>query len=333
MLKWSIEELKLPLKFVWKIARGSKAFTHIFIIRVRDESFCGEGEISFNIRYGETPEVIKESFEKFQRTFPSSIGSVEELINFLNDGEYPASFRFGVESAFVHYLALLVEKPVNELLGVPAINSVKTSFSIPIMEPGKVGEFIKQHNLSRFRSLKIKVGQDGGLDLVREVEKYYSGNLRIDANEAWTDPDEVIGFIEALGDSCPVEFLEQPMKASCHDEYLYLKDQAEVDIMADESILSGDVTDYHRDRFHAINIKLMKSGGYMKAIKQLRDAKELGLKTMIGCMVETSLGISSAMNIAHGVDYLDLDGSLLLEKDPFNLITEEKGKLFFSHLQ
>lgn len=333
MLKWSIEEYKLPLKFVWKIARGSKSFSHIFIIKVQDESLCGEGEISFNVRYGESAEGIKKCFERFKKDFPGSISSVEELINLLTEGEYPCSFRFGVESAFVHYLAQLVEKPVNELLGVPAINSVKTSFSIPIMEPGLVGDFIAKHNLSRFRSLKIKVGEDGALDLIKEVEKHYKGNLRIDANEAWTDPDEVIGFIEALGDSCPVEFLEQPLKATCHDEYLYLKDHAEVDIMADESILSGEVTDYHRDRFHAINIKLMKSGGYMKAIKQLRDAKEMGLKTMIGCMVETSIGISSAMNIAHGVDYYDLDGSLLLEKEPFNLITEEKGKLFFSHLQ
>lgn len=333
MLKWSIEELQLPLKFMWKITRGSKDFGHIFIVRVQDESFCGEGEISFNIRYGETSDGILKSFERFQNDFPGSISSVEELIHFLAEGEYPSSFRFGIESAFVHYLALLVDRPVNELLGVPAINSVKTSFSIPIMEPGEIGDFIAEHNLTRFRSLKVKIGKDDGLDLIKEVQKNYVGNLRVDANEAWTDPDEVISFIGALGDNCPIEFLEQPLRANCHDEYLFLKDQAAVDIMADESILSGEVTDYHRDRFHAINIKLMKSGGYMKAIKQLRDAKEMGLKTMIGCMVETSIGISSAMNIAHGVDYYDLDGALLLEKDPFNMITEENGKLFFSHLQ
>jgi glutamate racemase len=77
----------------------------------------------------------------------------------------------------------------------------------------------------------------------------------------------------------------------------------------------------------------MKSGGYLKGLKQIRQAKILGLKTMLGCMIETSLGISSALNISSGVDYLDLDGFLLIKKDPFNILTEENGKIFFSFIQ
>lgn len=333
MIKWTLEELELPLKFVWKIARGSKTHSHLFFVQVQDESLQGRGEISFNVRYGETPELIRECFARFVKTVPPQLKSVEELIHHLEEGDYPLSFRFGVESAFVHFLAMLVEKPVSNLLGVRGLNSLYTSFSIPMMDPGEVKAFIDEHQLTRFRSIKIKVGDESAFEMVKQVQKYYQGNLRIDANEAWTDPDEVIRYVDKLGEDCPIEFMEQPLKSHCHDEYLYLKDRSPVDIMADESILSGDVTEYHRDRFHAVNIKLMKSGGYFKAIKQLKAARELGLRTMLGCMVETSLGISSAMNIAHGVDYFDLDGFLFLKKDPYQLVSEEKGKIFFSHFQ
>lgn len=333
MIKWSLREMELPLKFVWKIARGSKTHSHLFFIRVEDDQFAGEGEISFNIRYGESPESIRECFQAFHRNVPSNLQSVEELISFMEDSDFPLSFRFGVESAFVHFLAKLVDKPVSNLLGVRGLNSLYTSFSIPMMDPSEVKGFIDQYQLTRFRSIKIKVGDESAVAMVKEVQKNYDGNLRIDANEAWTDPDDVIRYVEKLGEDCPIEFLEQPLKSHCHDEYLYLKDRSPVDIMADESVLSGDVTEYHRDRFHAVNIKLMKSGGYFKAIKQLKAAREMGLRTMLGCMVETSLGISSAMNIAHGVDYFDLDGFLFLQKDPFQLVSEEKGKIFFSHFQ
>lgn len=333
MVKWTLEELELPLKFVWKIARGSKTHSHLFFVQVQDDSILGRGEISFNVRYGETPESIRECFARFQKNVPPQLKSVEELIHHLEEGDYPLSFRFGVESAFVHFLANLVEKPVSNLLGVRGLNSLYTSFSIPMMDPGEIKGFIEEHQLTRFRSIKIKVGDENAVDMVKQVQKYYQGNLRIDANEAWTDPDDVIRYVDKLGEDCPIEFMEQPLKAHCHDEYLYLKDRSPVDIMADESILSGDVTEYHRDRFHAVNIKLMKSGGYFKAIKQLKTAKELGLRTMLGCMVETSLGISSAMNIAHGVDYFDLDGFLFLKRDPYQLVSEEKGKIFFSHFQ
>ena len=102
--------------------------------------------------------------------------------------------------------------------------------------------------------------------------------------------------------------------------------------MADESITTGEVTSYYKERFDGINIKLMKSGGYFTAIKQIRQAKRLGLEIMIGCMIESSLGISSAMNLAYGLDYFDLDGMLIIQKDPFDLVHENNGMLIKTEL-
>ena len=331
MLSWSLKEIELPLKFTWRISRGSFKTKKNFVVEIKNAGLTGLGEVAFTGRNSETKELVEAGFARFVDSIPGLVRSVEEMIVFLDDLELPNSLRFGIESAFVHYLSALSEKTVFELLGVPSVNVVQTSISIPIMSPGKVSGFIQKYDLCRFHAIKVKIDVDGGDDLVREASKSFNGMIRIDANEAFSDPDEVLRFSERITD-LPVEFLEQPMPAGFHDEYLYLKKKSPFNLIADESITTENVTTYFSKRFHGVNIKLMKAGGYLKAMQQLRTASGLGLKTMLGCMIETSLGISSAFNLAHGVDYIDLDSVLFLESDPYNLILEEHGKLFLTHL-
>ena len=334
MMSWKLVELDLPLNVRWKTARYSATSKKNFIVEIRNVSLFAQGEASLVLQNGESEELIRKSFDYFMEQVPASLTTLEGLLEFMGPLELPSSLRFAIESAFVHYLAALSGRSVHELLGINMVNSVKTSFSIPIMPVGQIKNVIEQNNLHRFLCLKIKVAEvEHAIETVREVTKNYRGNIRIDANEAWTNPDEVIRFIDDLGVNCPIEFLEQPLKVDCHDEYLYLKKHISVNVMADESVNINDITRYHQERFHGVNIKLMKAGGYMKALMQLRAARELRLLTMLGCMIETSLGISSALNIAYGVDYFDLDGFLLIENEPYKLITEENGRLFYSHLQ
>jgi glutamate racemase len=333
MLTWSLEKIELPLKFTWRISRNSSEVKNNYIVRVKSSDIEGIGEVAFNSHYGESEESVQKAFASFLEAGPKKLGSVEDLSNILKPIVMPNSLRFGIESAFVHYLAHLVGKPVTELIGANTINQINTSFSLPIMPIGEMGKFIKDHNLKRFCALKIKVSDEEAVERIKELAKHYEGNLRIDANEAFAGPDEVLKFQEKVGHNLPIEFLEQPLPAGMHEEYAYMKDLSAIDIMADESLTDGDVGQYYQERFHSINVKLMKSGSYFKAMKQIREARELGLKVMVGCMIETSLGITSAMNIAYGVDYCDLDGSLIISKDPYNHLIEEKGKLFFSHVQ
>lgn len=333
MIKWSIREIELPLKFTWKISRNSSQVKKNFIVEANSTDMKGIGEVAFNVRYGESSDKILKEFEAFSEVVPKTISTIDNLQHCFSKIKISNSLRFGIESAFVHYLATLSEKSVPELLGINTINQVKTSFSIPIMPAGDIEAFIKEHHLNRFCSLKMKVSDEEAYVRIKEVEKHFNGNIRIDANEGFEDPDQVITFLERLGSNCPIEFLEQPMPAAAHDEYLYLKEKSPVDIMADESVCDGEINQYFEDRFHSVNIKLMKSGGYFKAVKQIREAKSRGLKVMIGCMIETSLGISSAMNISYGADYCDLDGSLIIEKDPYDFLIEENGKIFMSHMQ
>lgn len=333
MFTWSIKEIELPLKFTWNISRNSSDIKRNFIIEVKNGSLKAVGEVAFNVRYGESRELILEKFEEFKSNAPQDFNGLESLVAYLETTDLPQSLKFGIESSFVHYISNLSGKTVAQLMGTNVVSSVKTSFSIPIMEVGKLDSFIKDNNLQRFSVLKVKVNRENALEFCSEILKRTSVGLRIDANESFESAQEVLSFLEKFPEAKRIEFLEQPLPSKSHDEALELKKHAKVLLMADESVTNEEINNYHVERFHAVNVKLMKSGGYLKAVKQLRQAKALGLKTMLGCMIETSLGISSALNISGGVDYLDLDGCLLIKDDPYKLISEENGKIFYSYIQ
>ena len=323
-MNWSIEKIKLPLKFSWKISRNSSDEKNNYIVRFNDEECEGAGEVAFNVRYGESASSIEQGFESFlDRVKDRKVQKVEELEG-LTEG-LDQSLRFGVESAWVHWSCKRQEKTVAQYFDIKERRQAPTSFSLPILNVSEIGDFISRWQLQRFSFLKIKVDEQA-TERVREVARHFSGPLRVDANEAWKEADEVLEFLDKVKD-LKIEFIEQPLPASQSDELLKLKEKSEVCLIADESITGEGVTSYHQERFHGVNVKLMKAGGYVSAIKQLKKARELGMQTMLGCMVETSLGISSAMNISDQVDYIDLDGSLLLAEEPFGYIQEENGVL------
>ncbi len=333
MFSWSIKEIELPLKFTWNISRNSSDIKRNFVVKVKNGSIEAYGEVAFNVRYGESRELIMEKFEEFKNNAPQDFTGVESLVAYLESTDLPQSLKFGIESSFVHYIAILSGKTVPQLMGCNTVSSVKTSFSIPIMDIGKIESFIKENNLKRFSVLKVKVNREIAHDFCSEVLRLTNVPLRIDANESFESAQETLKFLEKFPDIKRIEFLEQPLSSKEHDEALELKKHSSVFLMADESVTKEEVNAYHVERFHGVNIKMMKSGGYLKAVKQLRQAKMLGLKTMLGCMVETSLGISSALNISGGVDFYDLDGCLLIKDDPYKLVSEENGKIFYSYIQ
>lgn len=330
-MKWNIRPIELKLKFDWKISRSTSIEKKNFIIEIEEGDYKAFGEIAPNLHFEETPERVLEEFELFLNEKPEKFESIEELTKFLKSCSYCNALKFGLESAFVDYIARISDLSKHRLLGTNTISQIETSFSVPIMEKDKVESFIATHSLNRFSSLKIKVEKVEDNAFIHEVLKHYQGRIRIDGNECFKSVHEVIEFLKGF-DYSRLDFLEQPLPASAHEEALDLKEVAPVLIFADESITNNEITEYYKERFHGVNIKLMKAGSYFQALKQLRRAKEMGLKTMLGCMIESSLGISHAFAIAEGFDYIDLDGSLLHEGDEFGLITEEKGRLFSSEL-
>ncbi len=326
MLSWSIQELTLPLKYSWKISRNESSFKTNFIISVTNGTTTASGEVAPNVRYGETPALILEKFKGLSDDL-KSIATLEELGKLLDNEPIIYSLRFGIESAFVHYQAKLSNVSVYHQLGLKAPSPVYTSYTLPIMEIGKVKDFINDHNLLRFKYLKLKINQEAGYELLQEVAKSTDLPLRIDANEAWQDVDSLLVFMEKCR-SYNLQFFEQPLPAAMQQEYEYLKKRTPYELVADESVTHHVDMEQIARQFHGVNMKLMKAGGYLAGIKILEDAKDKGLKTMVGCMVETSLGIFSAINLCNDLNYIDLDGHFLIENEPFNMVSEREGRLF-----
>ncbi len=221
------------------------------------------------------------------------------------------------------YLAVLSKQPLWGLLGLTRPTPVATSYTMPIMPVEGIAAYVKP--LKRFKSLKIKVDADSAKDILFEVKKHTSVKLRIDANEAWKDLDSFLKFQKRLV-GMNIEFIEQPFPATMKAEYKELKKKTPFVLMADESI--EDVADFALlcEQFHGVNIKLMKTGSLLKARDLIVEAKKFKMKSMMGCMIETSIGISYGMLFGGMVEYVDLDGFLLID-DPYKMVSESDGIL------
>ncbi|HEY8399797.1 MAG TPA: dipeptide epimerase, partial [Cytophagaceae bacterium] len=310
----------------WKISRNESTFKTNYFIRVSNGKLEGIGEVAPNIRYNETPELIKAQFSQFINSGITESASPEEFSHNLSTLELCNSLRFGIESAFIHFHCAHADTPVYKFLGLNAPKNIATTYTLPIMEPEKIRDFIETYNLKRFKSLKIKVNKTTGLDMIKEVSRISNHPLMIDANEAWTDVDELLMFMEQIKNN-NILFIEQPLPSSHKEEYKYLKSKSPFLLIADESITNEVNMEEISNQFHGVNMKLMKAGGYLNGLRILKEAQSHSLKTMIGCMVETTLGIASALHLAAGIDFIDLDGFFLIKDEPFRLVKEENGVL------
>jgi L-alanine-DL-glutamate epimerase-like enolase superfamily enzyme len=322
--QWTIEKRHLPLKFDWKISRSSTSFKENFFVRFRFRELEGMGEVAPNIRYGETPDKVEDDFMLFlSEVRKHDIGSLIQMHNLLKTLPICHSLKFGIESAFTHFLCKMQNKTIHEFFNLPKPQNVITSFSMPIMEIGGIKDFLDP--LKNYQFLKIKVNKETGLEMIQEISKHSSQSLRIDANEGWDNVDDLMKFIEALPKNNPIDFIEQPMPAHRKDDYRELFKRCPYTLIADESVEDVANFDELKLMFHGINMKLMKASSYITGLNLLKEAKRNNMKTMIGCMVETSLGIRSAFEISSLADYLDLDGFLLIQNDPFHLLSEKDG--------
>lgn len=315
----ALERISLPLNVVWKISRNASIEKTNLIVTLRDGVHVARSEVAPNVRYGESPEVIEAEFREFQKLSSSGYEAA------LDARPWKHSLRFALESAFIHLKAQQQGLSLADFLGAKGALVMPTSMSIPIMDPSEVAAYLAP--LARFKSLKIKVNQDCAWDLVKEVARVAPGKrLRIDGNEGWTDLAAYLAF-EAKLKGLPVEFIEQPFPAAAKEMYRELHPLTPYVIMADESIEDTDNLEELQSMFRAVNIKLMKTGSLLKGRDFLIRARALGFKTMVGCMVETGLGIRYALHLAPWMDWGDLDGFLLLKNDPFPLVTEREGMI------
>ena len=326
MIHIEITEQLLELQFTWKIARGASDFKKNFFIKISDGQFEALGETAPNVRYGENAEIILEQFASLSAKGLKEVSNHPELMALFEKVKTCNSLRFGIESAFINYWCKRDSISIEKYLGINPPKEIYTAFTMPIMHIGEMCSFYEEHELQRFKYLKLKINAENGQEALKEISQVAHQQIMIDGNEAFSHPDAVLKYIDFLKDY-PILFLEQPMPSQNVEEYKYLKPKSKLLLMGDESITDAPDMDSIAQQFHGVNMKLQKAGGYVNGLRILNEARKRNLKTMIGCMVETSVGIGAAMKLCAGVDFIDLDGFLILKEDPFHFIQEINGEL------
>jgi L-alanine-DL-glutamate epimerase-like enolase superfamily enzyme len=220
--------------------------------------------------------------------------------------------KCAIDTALHDLVGKVTGQPVHRLLGLPP-TIAPTDFSIGIDAPEVVAE--RARRAAAFPFLKIKVGGARDLDTLRAVRDVFEGPIRVDANTGWT-PDEALALLPEL-ERLGVQLVEQPFPARRLDQLRWLQERSRLPIVADESALTAEDLDALVGVVAAVNVKLAKCGGIGPARRMLTRAHELGLRTFLGCMEETSLGIAASVSVGSLADWVDLDGCLLLADDPF----------------
>ena len=298
----------LRLAETFTISRGSEDEADVVQVEIAHDGVTGFGEAAPIERYDESATSALAWLEHV--TLGDDPFALDEIFDSLPPGEQAA--RAAVDAALYDLQGKLTGRPVYELLGVRPVGP-PTSWTIWLGDPDDMARRTEKVANRGFKRLKLKLGGFDGLDVerVKAVRSVTALPLMCDANEAWTF-DEALEVIPQLD----VEYCEQPLKAGDPDGPA-LKERSPVPIYVDEDCHTLADVAACAERAHGINIKLAKSGGIREGVRMANAARALGLGVMLGCMVESGLGIAAGAHIASLMDHVDLDGNLLLAEDPW----------------
>jgi L-Ala-D/L-Glu epimerase len=306
-----IVTLELAETFV--ISRSASDSQEAVVVEVRHSGVSGFGEAQPLDHYGESVASAQAYVEEHAGLLGDDPFSLEEVMERLPAREFAA--RAAIDAALHDLQGKLLGQPVWRLLGLRR-DGPPTSWTVWLGDPDDMARRAEQA-LARFRRLKLKLGGRDGLDVERvRAVRGVAGDLRlqVDVNEAWS-LDEALEALASLAE-LGVEYCEQPLPAG-DPGGPELKTRSPLPIYVDEDCHTLGTVAACADRAHGINVKLAKSGGIREALRMVHAARALGLGCMLGCMVESGLGISAGAQIASLFDHVDLDGNLLLAHDPW----------------
>src|ERR687898_2040515 len=309
----------LPLAEPFVIARSTTEVAEVVWVELEHDGERGYGEAAPVDRYHESAQSALAYLEEAADSLGEDPFALEELMSRLPEREYAA--RAAIDAALHDLCGKLSALPVWRLLGLRR-SGPPTSWTIGLGDPDQMAR--KAERAAGFKSLKLKLGgRDGSdVDRVAAVREVWDGPLRVDVNEYWT-LDEALDALPRLAE-LGVDYCEQPLRAR-DPAGIELKRKSSIPIYVDEDCHTlADVRECAEDA-HGINIKLAKSGGIREAIRMVHAARALGLGVMLGCMIESSLGIAAACQIASLCDHVDLDGNLLIAEDPWQGIELRDG--------
>lgn len=317
------------MKHTFSISRESHDFQDTLIVSLSKDGKIGYGEATSNPYYQITVERIMTEIEGIKNEIESfDFTTPQEFHQFLTEKGLSNFAICALDLAAHDLYGKLLEKPLYEIWGTKPRSYPITNYTIGIAEIDTMVAKMKERPWPIY---KIKLGTDRDVALVKQLRKHTNAIFRIDANCAWT-AEETIHNAPQLKD-LGVEFLEQPLKADDWEGMERVMHKSVLPVIADESCIVEADVEKCALHFNGINIKLTKCGGLTPALRMLKKARDMGLKTMVGCMTESTVGISAIAQLLPQLDYVDMDGALLLKEDIAEGIRiEEGGNVVFPDL-
>ncbi|PIU44282.1 MAG: dipeptide epimerase [Ignavibacteriales bacterium CG07_land_8_20_14_0_80_59_12] len=324
-IKLTYRRYELKLRHVFTISRSSKTVTPVIFADVTADGITGTGESSPNARYHEDASTVTAFLDRIDLSRYDDPFEREDILDYVA-GIAPenTSAKAAVDIALHDWAGKKLGVPLYKLWGLDRNKVPVTSFTIAIDTPKVMQDKIRE--AEEYPIYKIKVGLDNDAEIMKAVREVTKKTLRVDANEGWKTKEVALERIKMLQDN-GVEFIEQPMPAAQLSDIAWLKERVGIPIMADESVLSLYDIPKIAEAFDGINIKLMKSTGIREAMRMIHTARAFKMKIMLGCMIESSVGISAAAHLSPLVDYTDLDGNLLITNDPYTGLTLKDGRV------
>jgi L-alanine-DL-glutamate epimerase-like enolase superfamily enzyme len=324
-LLWDVPTIHLRHPFI--LSDSQMTQRQVVIVRVLADGVEGFGEAAPSSYFGETCNSVTAVYNEAAPWICENVADtpLEKIDGYLTR-QFPSapSARSGLVMAVADWKAKSLGVPLWQMLNIDRPPVRPTSFTIGIDTADTLRLKIKEAD--GFSVLKIKMGRgDMDYEILETIRNATEKPLRIDVNEGWTF-DEAVQKIKWL-ESLNVQMIEQPLPKEEAARMPEIRRQSAIPLFGDENIRSIDDIGRWDKHFDGVNIKLDKCGGLVQAVRMLNDARARGLQTMLGCMVQTSVGIAAAAHLGALTDFIDLDGHLLIKNDLFTGIRVEKGLL------
>jgi L-alanine-DL-glutamate epimerase-like enolase superfamily enzyme len=324
--KLETEIVRLKLLHPWTTVMSSSDYRDTLHVRYSKDGITGHGEGAPIVRYKEDAKGAQQAVNSVRDLLTSSdpwkFSKLMSEVFSRVDGQWAG--KAAIDIALLDWICQKLNVPVYRYFGLDKNDAPVTTFSIGI----DTAEVTKQkvREAAAYPVLKVKVGLDVDETTIASIRAATDKPLRVDANEGWTDKEVAVRKINWLATK-GVEFVEQPMPAHMLEEMHWVHQRSHLPLIADEAVLHPSDIPKLIGAFDGVNVKLDKCGGILEAYREIQIAKSLGMKTMLGCMISSSVSVTAAAHLSPLVDYADLDGNLLIANDPFSGVTVKDGKL------
>ncbi|HXQ27892.1 MAG TPA: dipeptide epimerase [Gemmatimonadales bacterium] len=325
-LRLTAEVLALETRHPFVIARGGGSTHRVVSVRLSDGDGEGWGEAAPSAYYGETPETVQSALAALAPYLPADPFALETAeAEFRRRAPRDAAARAALSAALHDLVGKRLGRPLWQMWGLDPARAPLSSFTIALGTLDDLREKVREAD--PYPILKVKLGTERDEDILRTIRDVTDKPLRVDANAAWTR-ERALAMLPVLR-GYGVEFLEQPLAREDLEGLALVRRQGVLPVVVDEScVVATDIPAIARaGAADGINIKLAKCGSLREALRMIATARAHNLLVMVGCMIESSLGITAAAHLAPLVDAADLDGAALTVNDPFVGATIAGGQI------